>query len=132
MTQRTALYSPCLVLVLSGVTQLVFGQGGPPLITDDPGTPGDGTWEINLAFTAEKTAEDEWFFEAPLLDINYGVGDRVQLKFEIPWVWLHEEGEATRNSLGNSEIGVKWRLFDQETHWFDCNSCSGIAFASQR
>ena len=25
------------------------GQGGPPMITDDPGTPGDGKFEINLA-----------------------------------------------------------------------------------
>ena len=27
-------------------------QGGPPLVTDDPDTPGDGHWEINLAAIA--------------------------------------------------------------------------------
>src|SRR5438552_4013546 len=31
------------------------GQAGPPLITNDPGTPGDRKWEINLAFTLEQT-----------------------------------------------------------------------------
>ena len=109
-----------LVAALLGFqTTVLFSQGGPPLITDDPGTPGDGMWEINLAFATEKTADDEWFFETPLLDINYGVGERIQLKFEVPWVFLHEEGESSKNGLGNSEIGVKWRFFDQETHFVD-------------
>jgi hypothetical protein len=27
----------------------VHAQGGPPMITDDPGTPGNGQWEINVA-----------------------------------------------------------------------------------
>ena len=30
-----------------------LGQGGPPMITDDPGTPGNGKWEINLAIAFE-------------------------------------------------------------------------------
>ena len=76
-------------------------------------------WEINFALSTEKTAGNEWLFEAPLLDINYGVGERIQLKFEVPWVFLHKEGESTKNGPGNSEIGVKWRFFDQETHGVD-------------
>jgi hypothetical protein len=95
---------------------LLLAQGGPPLITDDPGTPGDSVWEINFAFAAEKGAEGEWLLEAPLLDINYGVGERIQLKFEVPWVWLDEDGEDPKNGLGNSTIGVKWRFFDQEDY----------------
>ena len=106
--------SPALVLL----PQLLLAQGGPPLITDDPGTPGDGVWEINLAFAAEKGAEGEWLFEAPLLDINYGVGG-IQHKFEVPWVWLDEDGEDPKNGLGNSEIGAKWRFLDQEEHHVD-------------
>ncbi len=112
---RLRFLCPAFVLLPS----VLLGQGGPPLITDDPGTPGDDMWEINLAFSTEKTADSEWFFEAPLLDINYGVGERIQLKFEVPWVFLHEEGESTKNGLGNSEIGVKWRFFDQETQFVD-------------
>src|SRR5204863_428992 len=30
-------------------------QGGPPLITDDPDTPGPGHWEINIAALMAKT-----------------------------------------------------------------------------
>lgn len=86
-----------------------LAQAGPPLITDDPGTPGDGHWEINLAWTTERSA-DAHKDEAPLADINYGVGDRVQLKFEMPWIV--GTGRAN-NGFDDALVGVKWRFFDQ-------------------
>jgi hypothetical protein len=58
-------------------------QGGPPMITDDPGTPGDGHWEINLAASARHSATTSEG-EVPLLDVNYGLGERIQLKYEVP------------------------------------------------
>ncbi len=91
---------------------IILAQGGPPLLTDDPGTPGHGNWEINLAFTLEEV-QDERLLEAPLLDVNYGYGDRIQLKFEIPWLILDEKGRPTKSGLGNSELGVKWRFRDE-------------------
>ncbi len=48
----------------------VYAQGGPPLLTDDPGTPGPGKWEINLAFTAEKR-HDENRFETPCFSAKF-------------------------------------------------------------
>jgi hypothetical protein len=36
-----------LLLLLTPLS--AFAQGGPPMVTDDPGTPGDGHWEINIA-----------------------------------------------------------------------------------
>jgi len=55
------------LLILPGFsTRAVLAQGGPPLITDDPGTPGDGKWEINLALTAEKRRRER-SYESPLL-----------------------------------------------------------------
>jgi hypothetical protein len=87
---------------------------GPPLLTDDPGTPGDGHWEINFAWTSERTADAE-SNEVPLVDINYGVGDRVQLKFEMPWVADTGHGN---NGFGTALAGVKWRFLDQgEDGW---------------
>ena len=38
-----------------------LAQGGPPFLTDDPGTPGDGRWEINLAFTSEIRPSEELY-----------------------------------------------------------------------
>ena len=46
-------------------------QGGPPLVTDDPGTPGAGKWEVNVAFTMDRTS-DSGLYGAPLVDMNYG------------------------------------------------------------
>lgn len=106
-----------------------FAQGGPPLQTDDPGTPGDGKWELNIAVTIEKRSREfSYDLEAPLLDINYGVGEWIQLKFEIPWVFHDEDGTSSTNGLGNSLVGVKWRFLDQETHWLDLSVYPQVEF----
>ena len=31
-------------------------QGGPPFLTTDPGTPGNGNWEINVGAAATRAA----------------------------------------------------------------------------
>lgn len=98
-------------LCLIFLPALLRAQGGPPFITDDPGTPGDGHWEINVAWTHEHRP-GETADELPLLDLNYGVGDRIQLKYEVPYVVLRESGADTAHGLGNSEAGVKWRFYD--------------------
>src|SRR6266480_1310266 len=71
-------------------------QGGPPLITDDPDTPGPGYWEINFSTLFEKSRRERRF-ELPRLDLNYGVGRRIQLKFEMPWLAARQAGQATRS-----------------------------------
>jgi hypothetical protein len=83
---------------------------GPPFFTDDPGTPGPGRWEINTAWVDERRA-GETASELPLLDINYGWGDRLQLKYEVSWLHVREDG-TRQNGLSNSLIGVKWRFAD--------------------
>src|SRR2546428_9059616 len=88
-------------------------QGGPPLITDDPDTPGPGYWEINLSTFLQKDGRGRRL-ETPRLDLNYGVGRRIQLKFELPWVRVSETGEPSRTGAGNSVAGVKWRFIGQE------------------
>src|SRR4029077_7489805 len=92
--------------------QSAFGQGGPPLLTDDPGTPGNGNWEINMAYFQVFTREDR-DIEAPLLDINYGWGDRIQLKCQTPYIWNKDGETRYRGALGNTLLGVKWRFYQQ-------------------
>jgi len=90
-------------------TPTANGQGGPPMLTDDPDTPGNRRWEINTAFTQESTrSEDSRSF--PHVDFNYGLGDSIQLKYEIGWLFVQPEGESWQNGLGNSLIGIKWRF----------------------
>jgi hypothetical protein len=93
----------------------VRGQGGPPMITDDTGTTPPGHWEINTALTMERTADGR-SFEAPLADINYGLTEHTQLKLEIPWVVLHNNGQRAEHGLGNTNIGLRWRFRDETEH----------------
>ncbi len=94
-----------------------MGQGGPPLLTDDPGTPGNGKWEIDTAFIFEQTSQSNTL-AAPLLDINYGLGDHVQLKYEVPWLFVDDDAEGQSTGIGPSLVGAKWRFLDGERHGF--------------
>jgi hypothetical protein len=89
------------------------GQGGPPMITDDPGTPGDGKFEINLAIALEHRP-GETAFDAPAIDINYGVGDRIQLTLQGGPVLLKRSDHGAIGGLGGTEAAVKWRFIDNQ------------------
>lgn len=87
---------------------------GPPLETDDPDTPGPNNWEINVSSMLE-TRRDSWEF-TPLFDINYGAGERIQLKLKPRAVVLDEPRAGARAGAGNLQLGVKWRFLDQAIH----------------
>jgi hypothetical protein len=89
------------------------GQGGPPMITDDPGTPGDRKFEINLALAFEHRP-DETTVDSPAIDINYGVGDRIQLTLQTAPVLLKRSGHGAIGGLGGTEAAVKWRFIDDQ------------------
>jgi hypothetical protein len=86
---------------------------GPPILTNDTGTPGPGKWETNMGFTVEKR-RDTTLYNTPALDLNYGVGDHIQLNYSVSWIALHTAGEGAKSGLGNSEVAVKWRFFDED------------------
>jgi hypothetical protein len=82
-------------------------------LTDDPDTPGPGYWEINTSVFLEKNQLGRKI-ETPRLDLNYGVGERIQLKFEVPWVMAWDTEEKIRTGTGKANFGVKWRFLGQE------------------
>ena len=88
-------------------------QGGPPMITDDPGTPGDKKWEINLAVAFEHRS-GETAADFPAIDLNYGVGEHIQLTLQTAPVLLKREGHGLIGGLGGTEAAVKWRFVDQQ------------------
>ncbi|HXF16118.1 MAG TPA: hypothetical protein VN496_03890 [Burkholderiales bacterium] len=96
-----------------------LAQGGPPMLTDDPGTPGAGAWEINIAYAQQRTREEK-LHSVPFADFNYGLGETIQLKYEVAWLIseLPESG-GTRSGLDNSLFGVKWRFLDEERNGLD-------------
>jgi hypothetical protein len=107
---RSRLALGALFIALAGAR--LHAQGGPPLITDDPDTPGPGYWEINLSSFFERHQHASTL-EIPRIDANYGVGRRVQLKLEAPWVRGSENG-TVRTGAGNATVGVKYRFVGQE------------------
>lgn len=111
-----------LVLVFVSSSAL-YAQGGPPMITDDPDTPGDGNWEINMASEFERE-RGAWALAAPYFDINYGLGDTIQLKVEGPYMTGYRDKKPAYNpfvdhggvnsSPGDIRAGVKWRFYDTD------------------
>jgi hypothetical protein len=87
-------------------------QGGPPYLTTDPGTPGNDNWEINIA-SMQTVVRGQASYQVPQLDINFGIGDRVQLSYQIPYVVQTAAGQPQQNGWSNALTGVKWRFFDQ-------------------
>jgi hypothetical protein len=99
-----------LIVVLSPA--MLHAQGGPPMLTDDPDTPGSGNWEINLAYIEERNKLEQ-LRSVPHIDVNYGLGESIQLKFETGWVIADLADSGSRSGLDDSLIGLKWRFLDQ-------------------
>jgi len=99
------------MLAVAGGTTLAHAQGGPPFITDDPGTPGNKHWEINFGWIADHNPGNATY-QTPDIDMNYGWGDRIQLKYELPMAVATDQNNTTRAGLGESLLGIKWRPYE--------------------
>src|ERR1700691_6242015 len=100
-----------LALLYAAGAALPRAQGGPPFITDDPGTPGNRHWEINFGWIADHNPGAA-YYELPDIDMNYGWGDRIQLKCELPLAAATDQNNTTRAGLGESLLGIKWRPYE--------------------
>ena len=88
-----------------------------PFLTNDPGTPGNGNWETNVA-AMQTTLPGISSWQLPQLDVNYGLGERIQLTGEIPYVVVNASDQSRASGWGNANPGVKWRFFDHgEDGW---------------
>jgi hypothetical protein len=105
------LRSLILVSFFFSAATRAFSQGGPPYYTNDPGTPGHLNWEINLGYMPFFYS-DQSISHTPDVDINFGVGDRIQLTYENAWLRVQNPASATKYGMGQSNPGVKWRFYD--------------------
>jgi hypothetical protein len=115
-------YAVCML-----ATQRVHAQGGPPMITDDPGTPGPGKFEINLAIAFQRRPS-EIAFDAPAIDINYGVGENIQLTLQTAPVILKRRDRGPIGGLGSTEAALKWRFLDKEKAGADVSMFPRVIF----
>jgi hypothetical protein len=122
MTHRLARVRLCGLLVfLLLYCGRTFAQAGPPFRTDDPETPGNKHWEINFGWIGDRNPA-AGAYQVPDLDLNYGLGDRIQLKYELPTAIEENRvpsgtGSQTQpdgtvlGGLGQSLLGIKWRFY---------------------
>ncbi|HVT40255.1 MAG TPA: hypothetical protein VHE78_14535 [Gemmatimonadaceae bacterium] len=93
----------------------------PPMFSDDTGTPGDRNAELNFIFDGD-VSHDRKVYELPLLDFNYGIGENLQLKYQVPWVLERRietdaagnERRVSAHGISNSVAGVKYRFYDND------------------
>jgi hypothetical protein len=107
----SVLFSGLLLIFFCGATAPANAQGGPPYYTNDPGTPGHLNWEINLGYMPFLYS-DQAVTHTPDVDINFGVGERIQLTYENAWLRVHNLSSSAKYGLGQSNPGVKWRFYD--------------------
>ncbi len=111
MRQPLRLVRFAFPLVFALLSALSFAQGGPPYYTNDPGTPGNLDWEINFGYMPFLYS-DQSVTHVPDIDINFGVGQRIQLTYENAWLRVQSPSSAAKYGLGQSNPGMKWRFYD--------------------
>jgi hypothetical protein len=97
------------------------------MISDDPGTPGNGKWENNLAIIFEHRP-NETSIDVPEIDLNYGVGEHIQLTLQNAPVLLKRSGHGLIGGLGSTEAAVKWRFLDEATSGLDMSMFPRVIF----
>ncbi len=83
----------------------------PPMEMDDPGTPGPRGLEVNFVGTLVRAGQERG--TSTLLDANLGIGERIQLKYERPYVTEGAVGHHSQHGLGATEFGIKWHTVDR-------------------
>jgi hypothetical protein len=116
-----------IAMLVAAVARVAFGQGGPPMITDDPGTPGNGKWENNFAIIFERRP-NETSIDVPQIDLNYGAGEHIQLTLQTAPVLLKRSGHGLIGGPGRTEAAVKWRFLDEATSGFDMSMFPRVIF----
>jgi hypothetical protein len=68
------------------------------------------------------TIKDQW--QVFLFDINYGLGERIQLTVALPYLLVWEKGVKDRLGFDGVEFGFKYRFLDKSEFLnsdFSCN-----------
>jgi hypothetical protein len=88
---------------------------GPPLITNDPDTPGANGYEFDVSNNVTKT-RTALIQAAPFLDLNYGTNDHNQFTAEFPLINFvsPENGGEPTAGFGDLMLGYKDRFVDEK------------------
>ena len=106
-----------MMALMVALAARAWGQGGPPYYTNDPGTPGNQNWEINLGYMPFLYSGNS-LSHVPDVDINYGLGERIQLTYESAWLRVLNGIGPAKYGLEQDQLGVKWRFYDNDKTGF--------------
>ena len=105
--------------LVSALVCIVFQSpgaiSGPPLSIDDPGVLDPGQWEIIGAVTGA-SSKSAYVYEAPLIDVSYGLTPKTQLGVTVPFAHANVEGEEVDRAFSNLAFGFKWQFASTETY----------------
>ena len=94
------------------ISKNLFSQGGgPPMLTTDPGTPGENRWEINTSLGYHFLNQPN--IQIPTTEIVYGIGSRYQISIQLPLPNV-ELNKSHFTTFSQPQIGIKCRLLDEE------------------
>ena len=85
------------------------------MLTDDTGTPGAKECELTVACTDQRDHHGVQQEQFPQAELDYGVTDRIQLELTVAWLVEKEPDQQRRSALGDSDLGIKWRFYDDPT-----------------
>jgi hypothetical protein len=101
----------CLLYINNGYAQ----GGGPPMLTDDPGTVDAGKWEINTSVNTQITNDVQ--LAVPYVDANYGIAEGLHVKIEMPYLITIDHQKHSFGKLGDPLIGIKYRFINEDKHF---------------
>jgi hypothetical protein len=86
-----------------------------PLISEDTGVLGKGTWEFELhgERARDKEAGVTTRRSDAAIKLGYGIAENADLEAELPYVREVTDGEVARGR-GDASLSVKWRFYEKE------------------
>jgi hypothetical protein len=119
LIQGRAMTKRGLVSVLAATVLWSSGtgplQGGNPLQTNDPETPGPNGWEINLSHNM-RFSHPSFAQFLPLININYGWLENDQWKISVPVLEIDPHPGREHWGIGDIQLGWKYRFLDEDEH----------------
>jgi hypothetical protein len=117
-----------IAFITLAIASSASGQGGPPMLTDDSATPGDGKWEMNFAFILNGSSNNS-SKNFPIADLNFGIGTRIQLKTEFGWA--AGTGEPLAGRFDYISPGLKYRFLDESESGFSVSTFPSVTISFQ-
>jgi len=91
----------------------ISALAGPPFWTDDPEPVEYKNWEIYVASLYQNNRGGV-SSTAPHFEANYGIAPDFQLHVIAPMEYAKPAGLPSHYGYGDTELGVKWRFFENE------------------